>query len=621
MKIKLTNILFLLGFPTLLFSQSVTDSILLPEIDIFESKEVKHSIGSRLDVINPLILNNSFSESFSDMLQSNSTVYVKSYGSLSTPSFRGTSASHTLFLWNGIPINPVAAAQSDLLLIPTSSFNNMSISYGGNSTVFGSGSVGGSIHLNNHPIYQKDRQLSLNLERGSFGNSSASVSVLQSDKFVFFTFNFSKIMDTNRFPYTYNNQEKFNEHALIEGKNISSTLALVLDRKSDMELHYWSSDFWREIAGNKTISNSTAEQTDKSKRFLFSVDRKYNNLKLKLKEALLYDNLYYDDDRINIHSYSEVETYISEFNVNYNAHNFYTDISLLHTENNLNNSSYVGLFKKEKSNSIFTSISYRNQMISTEFSLRQEYNSEIEVPLIPSVSAEVNHHKLKLRARVNKNFRAPTFNDRFWIGFSANGNPNLKAENGINKEIGLDYSSLKLSNSITFFSLKINDWILWKRQDNGNWMPENLKEVLSEGVEWKTVLNTQYIKIKIYQEYNYQYNLSTNLKGISNLDASVGKQLIYTPKHKANITTVCGYKNWSYKVNNSFVGSVFTSSDNLNELESFVLTNMSVKYNIKTIYSSFCFSIKNVFNTEYQSYQNYPNPGREFLLQLNIILK
>ena len=153
MKIKLTNILFLLGFPTLLISQSVTDSILLPEIDIFESKEVKHSIGSRLDVINPLILNNSFSESFSDMLQSNSTVYVKSYGSLSTPSFRGTSASHTLFLWNGIPMNPAAAAQSDLLLIPTSSFNNMSISYGGNSTVFGSGSVGGSIHLNNHPIY------------------------------------------------------------------------------------------------------------------------------------------------------------------------------------------------------------------------------------------------------------------------------------------------------------------------------------------------------------------------------------------------------------------------------------------------------------------------------------
>jgi len=620
MKTKLTNILFLLGFPFLLISQSVTDSILLPEIDIFEIKEVKHSIGSRLDVISPLVLTNSFSESFSDLLQSNSTIYVKSYGALSTPAFRGTSASHTLFLWNGIPINPIAAAQSDLLLIPTSGFNNMSVSYGGNSTVFGSGSVGGSIHLNNHPIYQKNRQLSLYLEKGSFGKSSASVSVLKSTEFYFFTFNFSKIIDTNRFPYIYNNQEKFNEHALIEGENISSTLALVLDAKSDMELHYWGSDFWREIAGNRTVSNSTAEQTDKSKRFLFSVDRKYNNLKLKWKEALLFDDLYYDDEPKNIHSISEMSSYISEFNVSYNVCQFHTDISLLHTENNLNNSSYTGWIKKEKYNSIFTAISYRSKMISTEFSLREEYNTEVKVPLIPSVSAEVNHNKLKLRARVNRNFRAPTFNDRFWIGFGANGNPNLKAENGINKEIGLDYSSKIFSNSITFFSLKVNDWILWKRQDNGNWMPENLKEVLSEGVEWKTVLNTQHRNLNIYQEFNYQYNLSTNLKGISDLDASVGKQLIYTPKHKGNFTTVFTYKNISYKVNQSYVGAVFTSSDNINELESFSLTNMSVKYNMKFVNSSLNLNVNNVFNAEYQSYQNYPNPGREILIQLNINL-
>jgi len=47
---------------------------------------------------------------------------------------------------------------------------------------------------------------------------------------------------------------------------------------------------------------------------------------------------------------------------------------------------------------------------------------------------------------------------------------------------------------------------------------------------------------------------------------------------------------------------------------------MSVKYNIKFVNSSLSLNANNVFNAEYQSYQNYPNPGREILIQLNINL-
>ena len=39
---SLNNIFFLLGFPSLLISQSVSDSILLDEIELFESKELKN---------------------------------------------------------------------------------------------------------------------------------------------------------------------------------------------------------------------------------------------------------------------------------------------------------------------------------------------------------------------------------------------------------------------------------------------------------------------------------------------------------------------------------------------------------------------------------------------------
>ncbi|MBT5858618.1 MAG: TonB-dependent receptor plug domain-containing protein, partial [Flavobacteriales bacterium] len=116
---RLLYISIFVTLPFLVDAQVFSDSILLDEVEIIHKKEVIHSVGSRLDVIELKTINNSISESFSDLLQNNSTIYVKKYGALSTPSFRGTSSSHTLFLWNGIPITSATTSQTDLRLIPT----------------------------------------------------------------------------------------------------------------------------------------------------------------------------------------------------------------------------------------------------------------------------------------------------------------------------------------------------------------------------------------------------------------------------------------------------------------------------------------------------------------------
>ena len=63
-----------------MISQSVTDSLLLEEIEIFESKELKHSIGIRYDVLENNLSNFSYSNSFDKILEQNTTIYVKSYG-------------------------------------------------------------------------------------------------------------------------------------------------------------------------------------------------------------------------------------------------------------------------------------------------------------------------------------------------------------------------------------------------------------------------------------------------------------------------------------------------------------------------------------------------------------
>ena len=611
---RLIYILFFVTLPFLVEAQVFSDSILLDEVEIIHKKEVIHSVGSRLDVIELKNINNSISESFSDLLQNSSTIYVKEYGALSTPSFRGTSASHTLFLWNGIPITSATTSQTDLRLIPTSTFENINISYGGNSSVFGSSSLGGSIHLNNISDYQRSINANISSEIGNFGKFNYSSNFSYSDKKINISSTFHKIRDKNKFPYQYRGETIYNKHALVEGVNITSNINYLLDKKSEIKFNYWYSDFFREIPGNVTLDNSTSEQKDKTNRLLLSVDRNYKNISLIFKNAFFRENFNYDDSVENIHSFYQSDSYLSQLDANLKFKSIHINSSQLFKLNNIDNSSYSDLNKRDFAFSSSESISYRGELLVSEFSIRHEISPYHSLIFIPAYSAQYKHRNFTIRARINENFRFPSFNDRFWIGVGSNGNVDLKAETGLNKEIGLDYTSENVIHKITFFSLYVDNWIMWRQQESGNWNPENIKEVHSRGIECKSV----YKNDMFFHEINYQYNLSTNQKGMNNLDASVGKQLIYTPIHKANLTSVYNIKNLKLLLNQSFNGKVYTSSDNLNFLDHNYIVNTTIEYHIKWIKSDVSLIVNNIGNTEYQTYQNYPNPGREFIFKLNI---
>ena len=80
----------------------VLDTILLPEVKLIESRVITHNIGSKINNFKTAEFNEGSSVSLSSIINRLSSVYMKAYGALSTPSSRGTSSSHTLVVWNGI---------------------------------------------------------------------------------------------------------------------------------------------------------------------------------------------------------------------------------------------------------------------------------------------------------------------------------------------------------------------------------------------------------------------------------------------------------------------------------------------------------------------------------------
>src|SRR6476469_9204389 len=87
--------------------------------------------------------------SVSDLLSNQSTVHIKSYGNgnIATTSLRGGSSYQTALLWNGLNIQNAMLGMPDLSIIPTLFFDNVTVEYGGGSALWGSGAVGGCIHL------------------------------------------------------------------------------------------------------------------------------------------------------------------------------------------------------------------------------------------------------------------------------------------------------------------------------------------------------------------------------------------------------------------------------------------------------------------------------------------
>ena len=95
--------------------------------------------------------------SLSDFLQRETALYVKEYGRgmSSYLAIRGTSSTHTSIDWNGQSLLVPTLGQADLSHIPTYFFDNMTIHVGGNSALYGNGSMGGSIQLRTAPKFEK----------------------------------------------------------------------------------------------------------------------------------------------------------------------------------------------------------------------------------------------------------------------------------------------------------------------------------------------------------------------------------------------------------------------------------------------------------------------------------
>ena len=156
-------VLCLLAYPSL--AQEL-DTLCLEDISIYGAPLSKYASGSKVVAVGKV--SGTLNESIAEQLP----VYFKNYGNgqLSTVAFRGTSASHTAVLWNGILVNSPTLGQTDFSLWPSFLLDTVALQFGSSGSLYGSGAIGGTVFLESRkPDISDDFELTLLSQSGSFG--------------------------------------------------------------------------------------------------------------------------------------------------------------------------------------------------------------------------------------------------------------------------------------------------------------------------------------------------------------------------------------------------------------------------------------------------------------------
>jgi vitamin B12 transporter len=215
-----------------------------------------------------------------------------------------------------------------------------------------------------------------------------------------------------------------------------------------------------------------------------------------------------------------------------------------------------------------------------------------------------------------RSFKFPDFEELHWSeGGGVAGNPDLKPEDGWGADLGavwVLHNVMKLES--TFFTHWLKDSIHWYPGTGGIWRPENVGEAMFFGldsrlgfdipVSWGAI---QKIKPAVSYQYLLSYLLSLGYGFVSD------KRIPYSPMHTLGSSLEVLWETGSVIISGHYESLRYSDRANLIKLKPNFLLNATVNQKIGANLSAFG-ALRNILNTSYESFSDYPMPGLSITL-------
>lgn len=616
-------------------------------------------------------LHDNIAMSMADLLTQKSTIFIKSYGraTLSTASFRGTSASHTQVTWNGMKINSPMLGMVDFSMIPAYFIDDASLLHGTSSVNVTGGGLGGAVTLATKPLQTNGFGLQYIQGIGSFSTFDEFLRLTYgSDRWQVST---RAVYSSSPNDYKYTNYKKKVNMVYDDDRNlISFDYPVERNKCGDFhDLHLLQEVYYNTGRGDRLglaawiirsdrgvpmldvdyrdASEYENTQRERTLRSILSWDHLREQFKLSVKAGYTHTFMAYDYSRNlgngswqqMIRSRSRLDTFYGQADAEYYLHDKWSftlnvaayqhmvesaDKSIISQEGDR---AVVGYDKARVELTSFASVKWRPvKRLGFAVSLREDMYGNDFTPLIPAFFADwvlSERGNVVLKGSISRNYRYPTLNDQFFL---PGGNPDLKPEHGFTYDGGVSFSTGRdgrwtLKGEATAFDSYIDNWIIWLPSFKGFWEARNVKNVHAYGVEVKAGGTVRLADDWLLElDGNWAWTPSINNGDPTSWgDQAIGKQMPYIPRYSAGVTGRLTWRTWALTYKWYYYSQRYTTSSNetltrFDRLAPYFMNDLTLekRFSLPWAELSLKGQINNLFNEEYVSVLSRPMPRMNF---------
>jgi len=237
---------------------------------------------------------------------------------------------------------------------------------------------------------------------------------------------------------------------------------------------------------------------------------------------------------------------------------------------------------------------------------------------VPKLGLSWQAHPLfTLKNNYFRSFKFPDFDDLYYRSLDNifAGNPNLKPEDGWGADLIGELTLEKYFSFVsTVFWQYTTDSIHWVKSQGGRWSPENVGTAYFTGADFRPVFilpldKGNFTTLKIGANYQFQFSWLMN----GDLDFENSFRIPYMPTHIIGGNVDLAWKTGSFMISAHYESTRYADTMNQMPLEPHCIVHATV--NQKTGKNlTFFASLRNILNTQYESFASYYMPGISFVI-------
>jgi outer membrane cobalamin receptor len=565
------------------------------------------------------------------------------YGNQNDINMRGFDGERVAFLIDGIPANSSISGDFDMSRLDLAAIERIEVIYGGSDTIYNvSGAFGGVINI----ITTREAAHGITFG-GSVSNTSYIPGKSQNPGGTKNNIHWEDLADAQRITFfgaygvdifSLKTNIFFNRagnHFLYNDTSFEITRRAInneiYDGGAEISFIFNLPNYIKlgtgidTYLGNKHFPQSTSTfstQHDFSTREYLLIEVPYAGSKSLSTEANITHTWY----RMNHFQTSNFETTVQNITAvnrwNYLAHDAVTLRAGGDIRYNVLSSTAMGDHTRSEGGIYLTGEFFPHDVILIIPSLKIVFSDIGDTPIttIPKLGFAFNTGtSLTIKNNYFRSFKYPDFEDLYWPpSAEGEGNPSLKSEDGWGTDVAVLYQYDDLwSFNTTIFAQWIYDSIHWSQGQDIIWRPYNAGKAAFFGFEGVFTLNLPmhfsfitYIKPTITYQYMLSYLLSSGYTWSSN------KRIPYTPEHTISLALDINWKGGGGVLSCRYETVRYHNTDNTIELAPVFLINLMLNHELNKQTSIFA-EFRNITNTSYQSFYNYPMPGFTMTLGLH----